>query len=132
MPFITASSHYIARGVYDFAVDGGAVSTIPLRGDSQLPSGVVITNSLIVVQTALTSGGGATVGVSSEGASDIAAAAAISGAPWSTTGAKRGTLNATATPITTTAARTISAVIGTAALTAGKFYVLVWYVTAQA
>ena len=132
MPFITASTHYIARAVYDFAVDGGATGTLALRGDSTLPSGVIITNALLIVDTAVTSGGAGTVGISSEGASDIQSAAAVSGAPWSTTGAKRATLTATTAPITTTAARTLSAVIGTAALTAGKFTVLIWYVTRQA
>lgn len=117
----------VARGLYEFALDGGAVGDIVLRGDS-LPSGAIITDALIHVDTALTSGGAATVAIKTEGAADINAADAISGAPWSTTGAKRGDFTATTAPIKTTAARNITATVATAALTAGKFSVLVFYV----
>lgn len=116
-----------AVGLYDFGVDGGAVGDIPLRGD-RIPSGAVIVDSLIHVDTVLTSGGAATVAIKTQGAADVNAADAISGAPWSSTGAKRGDLTATSAPVKTTAARTITATVGTAALTAGKFSVVVWYV----
>lgn len=116
-----------AIGLYDFAVDGGVAGDITLRGDT-IPSGAVITDALIHVDTALTSGGSATVAIKVEGAADINAADAISGAPWSTTGAKRGDFTATTAPIKTTAARAIVATVGTADLTAGKFTVAVEYV----
>ena len=116
-----------AVGLYDFAVEGGAVGDITLRGDT-IPSGAIITDALIHVDTALTSGGSATVAIKTEGAADINAADAISGAPWSTTGAKRADLTATTAPVKTTAARSIVATVGTAALTAGVFKVVVWYV----
>lgn len=115
-----------AVGLYDFALDGGAVGDITLRGDT-VPSGAVIVDALIQVNTAPTSAGAATIALKVEGAADINAAAAISGAPWSTTGAKRATLTATSAPITTTAKRNIVATVGTAALTGGKFVVLVRY-----
>lgn len=121
----------VARGLYDFATDGGAVSDITLRGDS-IPSGAIIVDALIHVDTALTSGGAATVAIKTEGAADINAADAIGGAPWSSTGAKRGDFTATTAPIKTTAARSIVATVGTAALTAGKFSVLVFYVELEA
>lgn len=117
-----------AVGLYDFAVDGGAVGDITLRGDT-IPNGAVITDALINVETVLTSGGAATVAIKVEGAADINAADAISGAPWSTAGAKRGDFTATTAPIKTTAARAIVATVGTAALTAGKFTVVVEYVS---
>lgn len=120
-------SSHIAHGLYDFAVDGGAVGDIVLRGDAVVPSGAIISDAWIHVDTALTSGGAATVAIKSEGAADINAADAISGAPWSTTGAKRADFTATTAPILTTAARTITATVGTAALTAGKFSVYVEY-----
>lgn len=116
-----------ARGLYDFATDGGAVGDITLRGDT-IPSGAIITDALIHVDTAVTSGGAATVAIKTESAADINAADAVSGAPWSTTGAKRGDFTATTAPIKTTAARSIVATVATAALTAGKFSVLVEYV----
>lgn len=68
-------------------------------------------------------GAGASIGISSEGAGDIVAVAAIVGAPWSTTGKKaivpkRNTPESTS--ILTTAARNIAFVISGADLTAGK------------
>lgn len=116
-----------ATAYYSFATDGGAVGDITLRGDS-LPSGAIITDALIHVDTALTSGGAATVAIKTEGAADINAADLISGAPWSTTGAKRADFTATTAPVKTTAARNIVATVGTATLTAGKFSVVVEYV----
>lgn len=118
----------VARADYDFATDGGATGDITLRGD-QIPSGAILVDALLQVDTVPTSGGAATIAVKVESGADVNAADAISGAPWSSTGAKRAdALTATAAPITTTAARDITATVGTAALTAGAFSVLVSYV----
>lgn len=116
----------VAVGRYDFALDSGAVGDIVLRGDT-LPAGAVITDVLIHVDTPPTSAGAATVALRAESAADLNAAAAISGAPWSTAGAKRGGLTATSAPVKTTVPRAITATVGTAALTAGKFRVFVTY-----
>lgn len=121
------SARKTAVGLYDFAIEGGAVGDITLRGDT-IPSGAVVIDSLIKVETALTSGGAATVAIKAESAADINAADAISGAPWSTTGSKRGDLTATTAPVTTTAARALVATVAVEALTAGKFTVVVTYV----
>lgn len=116
-----------AVGVYDFAVVGGAVGDITLTGDT-IPSGAIVLDAYISVATAVTSGGAATVAIKLEGAADINAADAISGAPWSTTGAKRADFTATTAPVKTTAARSIVATVGTAALTAGVFTVVVEFI----
>lgn len=117
-----------ARGLYDFAVEGGATGDITLRGD-KIPSGAIITRVVIVVETVITSGGAATVALKAEGAADLNAADAISGFPWSATGAKNGDaqFSVTANIPKTTAERSIVATVATAALTAGKFAVLVGY-----
>ncbi len=115
-----------AVGRYSFATDGGAVGDITLRGGG-LPAGAVIVDALVITDTVLTSGGAATVAIKVEGAADINAADAIAGAPWSTTGAKRADLTATTAVVTTTVARSIVATVGTAALTAGAFRVVVFY-----
>lgn len=129
MTYIT-QARLRARNVYDFAVDGGAQGTLALRGDA-MPSGAIVENMLIRVLTIL-AGATATVALTTgESAGDLLAASAISGAPWSTTGAKRGALTASSTPITLTATRTVSAVIATANLTAGKFEVITTYVVPQ-
>lgn len=123
-----------ASGEYDFAVDGGAIGTITLRSASgavignTIPNGSVITGGYIEVDTALTSGGAATVAVTAEGAGDTLAAAAVSGAPWSTTGRKSITPAFTGvTSVKTTAARGLTMTIAAATLTAGKFRVVVFY-----
>jgi hypothetical protein len=118
-----------ARVRYDFAVEGGLVSTIGLAGALIIPSGAVVMGGFLDIITPPTSGGGATIAIQVEGANDLVAAAAISGAPWSTTGRKSIIPAYTgATSVKTTAARDISAVIGTAALTAGVFDVYVAYI----
>lgn len=121
-------------GEYDFAVDGGAVSTITLRGatsysvGNDIPVGSVIEGGYVEVDTVPTSGGSATIAVSVEGAGDLVNAAAISGAPWSSTGRKSIIPAGTgATSVKTTAARVLTIAIATAALTAGKFRIVINY-----
>lgn len=118
----------VARGRYDFAVDGGAVGDIDLTSTAQIPAKAVILGGFVEVDTALTSGGSGTMAVKVEGAADIVAAAAVSGAPWSTTGRKSVVPVFTgATTVKTTAARKIQATVGTADLTAGAFDVVLFY-----
>lgn len=113
---------------YDFAVDGGAVSTITLRGDNAMPAGSVIMGGYIEVDTAVTSGGAATLGVNTEAAGDILAATVVSGAPWSTTGRKSVIPAFTgATTVKTTVTRSVAVTVAVAALTAGKFRVVLFY-----
>lgn len=115
---------------YDFAVDGGGIGSITMRaiGGGALPSGAIITDSIVEVLTIPTSGGAATIAVQAEAANDVVAAAAISGAPWSSLGRKAGIPLSAATSVKTTAARTPVAVIAAAALTAGKFRVSLEYI----
>lgn len=120
----------IARGIYDFTVDGGAVSTIALMGDTKIPSGATIIGGFVDVHTQLTSGGAATIACQVEGANDILTAVAV--ASW-TVGRKNvlpsptsGALTAS-TAVRTTAARDISIVIAAQPLTAGRFSVVLYY-----
>lgn len=72
---------------YDFAVHGGAVGT--LNTGVRLPNGAVVVNAFATVLTAPTSTNStATIAFQSQAANDIFTAAAVSGAPWSTTGQK--------------------------------------------
>lgn len=114
---------------YDFAVHGGAVGTIPLR--VSLPTGAIVLNAFLRVRTALTSGGSAEVALGIQGAADLVAAAAISGAPWSSTGIKLCIPDfATVADqfIVATTPKEITATVTVAALTAGVFDVFVFYV----
>lgn len=116
-----------ARHSYSFATDGGAVGTITLRGQP-IPSGAVVTGGYIDVSVVPTSGGAATISAGVEAAGDLQAAAAISGAPWSTTGRKSVTPAGTgATSVKLTADRNVAIVVATAALTAGAFDVVLFW-----
>lgn len=118
-----------ARAEYSFASDGGVVGTLGLFGATSIPAGSIIVGGLVEVITPPTSGGAATLAVQVEGANDIVLAAAVSGAPWSTAGRKSVIPAFTgATSVKTSAARDISIVIATAALTAGAFTVFLFYI----
>ena len=135
MPIIEGTTGLkTAIGEFDFAVDGGAVGTITLRAQptdatgNEIPAGSVITGGYIEVDTPFTSGGAATVSAGSEAAADLQAAAAVSGAPWSSTGRKSIVPAGTgATSVKTTAKRALTLTVAVAALTAGKGRVVVFY-----
>jgi hypothetical protein len=116
------------RATYDFSTQGGAVSTINLKGsdglDAKLPSGAVISEVLIDVVTAATSGGAATVALTAQVAEDLLAALAVASVTGLIAGIPVGTA---ATSIKLTAERTITTTIAVAALTAGKFHVFIEY-----
>jgi hypothetical protein len=65
---------------YDFAKEGGAIGDITLRGDS-IPKNATILGGYVDVETALTSGGSATIALKFLSAADILAATAV--ASWS-------------------------------------------------
>lgn len=112
----------LATAYYDFAVDGGAIGNITLRGDS-LPSGAIIVDSVIKVDTGVTTASSGTVALKSEGTGDLRAA----GTPADGTPDihAAGVFRLTNTPIKTTAVRPIVATVATGAITAGKFSVTV-------
>ena len=123
-----AQQRGVAKFSYDFAVDGGVTGDITLRG-SPLPFKAIVWDGVVDVITVPTSLGGATAAVTtSQSANDLVTAAAIAGAPWSTTGLKALTpVGAAAAGIKMTAARAPKLVIGTADLAAGKFNLFIEY-----
>lgn len=135
MPVIEGSTALKSvQAEYDFAVDGGAVSTITLRSatgsifGNEVANGAVVLGGYIEVDTILASAGAATVAVQLEGAADLLAATAFNASPWSTTGRKSVLPAFTgATSLKTTALRNIKIVVATAALTGGKFRVVLEY-----
>ena len=125
---------------YDFAVDGGAVGNITLRGGT-IPSGAIIVGSTLDQSTAFTGGAGATVKVTCEsdgdvqgGPMDIATYSAIILAT-SLAGVAGcngalvdvGFVNGLVSLIRTTASRSLVMTVGTNALTAGKFSLWLTY-----
>jgi hypothetical protein len=125
MPIIEGTKREkVWEGFYDFAVDGGAISTIPLRSnDGAIPAGADIISGDLDIQTTFTSGGAATIRGDSEGAGDLFAASAVAGftagrknvLPADTTGSVTA-----ATSVRTTVARVPALTIAAFALTAGK------------
>lgn len=123
-----------ATGEFDFAVDGGAVSTITLRSPravstgNDIPAGSVIEGGYVEVDTGFTSGGAATLAASLESAGDLVAATVVSGAPWSTTGRKAVIpVFTAAASVKTTVKRSITVTVAVAALTAGAGRVVLFY-----
>lgn len=116
------------EAVYDFAVDGGAVGTITMRNDdstgNSVPNGSVVTGGYVDVETSALSGTG-TIAITLESAGDVLAATGQAGL---TAGRKSIIPAGTgATSIKTTAARSITLTIATAAFTAGKLRVVLFY-----
>lgn len=111
----------VIRASYSFAVDAGAVSTINLLDAANVPSGFVVCGGFIDVTTPVT-GPGASVALGLNTTTDLLAAAAISGAPWSTAGIKAIIpVMTAATAVKATAARNVTATISAAVVTAGVF-----------
>lgn len=126
----------VAYGKYDFAVNGGAISTITLaggKGINKLPVNAVILGGTIDVTTALASGGSATISLgttSGSSASSLKSATAV--ASWTGAGQLALTPVFTAgTMVKMTAAGSITATIAAAALTAGVFEVHLLYVVSS-
>jgi len=118
--------------VYDFAKQGGAIGAINLKNSALdstcvVPKGAIIRDVIVDVVTAVTSGGAATVALTTgQTAADLLGATAktsftlnalLAGVPVGTA----------ATAFKLTADRTLSATVATAALTAGKLNVHVKY-----
>lgn len=128
------------RCTFDFTAVGGAISAISMRSSTVvsgvtplttclIPKGAIVMETLIDTITTPTSGGSATIALSTgQTAADLLAATAIASFTGITAGIPVGTA---ATAIKITADRTPTATIATAALTAGKFYVIINYNVSQ-
>ena len=122
----------ILRALYNFATSGGAIGAINLLGDdgkpAVIPDNAIITKVLVDVITAPTSGGAATIALGANTTTDIKAATAIA----SYTGIVACVpVETAASCVKTTADRNVVATVATAALTAGRFYVLVEYIVTE-
>jgi hypothetical protein len=118
---------------YDFAVDGGAVSTIALRqfAGQSLEAGVHIVNAYICIDTVITSTGTPTVTIGNDDADGYFAdffATQSASKKCICAGELAGALlwddtndHIIAYTVGATATQAVGLAIGTAALTAGKF-----------
>jgi len=106
-----------ATFAYDFAVDGGAESTIGMG--VIIPANSVITYGFAKVVTQLTSGGSATIAVGWTGGTGVLLAATAV-ASW-TAGTILEGVDLIVAMLEATADRELAVTIVTAALTAGRF-----------
>ncbi len=125
----------IVRGTYDFAVQGGAISTITLLDDKgqaiSIPDNAVIWDSCVDVTTTFTTAGAdaGTIAIQTNAADDIVVAVAVSdgGNPWDQ-GLQAGLpVGTVATAIKLTAARIPSILVGGQAVTAGALVLTLIY-----
>lgn len=96
-----------------------------------LPDKAIVVGGFLEVNTALDSGGAATLAVSVNAANDLSTAAAFGGAPWSTAGRKAivPKINTPeSTSIKLTAARQVTFTVAGATLTAGKVTAIIFFV----
>lgn len=116
----------VAYFEYDFARDGGAVGDINLRGDA-IPDDAIVVNGKVHVNTAVTSGGSATVALKMLTAADIMGATAVASLSANAI-LDVVPVGTAATAIrNTTAGVQLKATVAVAALTAGKFTVALEY-----
>lgn len=130
---IVRRSKRIFKGVYDFAVQGGAIGTLnlydPIHGKTvplALPAAFIITKVMIDCLITATSGGSATVALGSgQATGDLKAAAAFGGYTGIIDGIPNGAAaNAIKVPATQANPGSVATLtIAVAALTAGKFNV---------
>jgi hypothetical protein len=122
----------VAKATFDPSANEGQRTVAAHLLGVTIPDAAVIVGGFQQVVTAFTSAGStATVAMHAQGANDLQTAAAVSGAPYSTTGLKAIVPKAN-TPETTgillTAARELTATVAVEALTAGKAHIWVYYV----
>ena len=110
-----------AHARYDFSVDGGAQSTIVPANSAIIPDNAVIVRCYSVVTTAMTSGGSATLALTTGGVTLKAATAFDNGAFDDEDVTEHTVVDKT------TSSTGIQFVIATAALTAGVVEVFVEY-----
>jgi hypothetical protein len=117
----------IAQYVYDFSVLGGAVGTITLTGEA-MPDNALVHLAAIDSVTACTSGGSATLQLKLVGADDIKASTAVATFAANTVLVAVPVTATVSTWIKTTSpTQKVVLTVGAAALTAGVFYVNLFY-----
>lgn len=127
----------VARFTYDPSANAGVRPIAAHDLGVTLPAYAVVIGGFFDVNTLFTSAGGnaGTVAISVEGAGDIQAAVAVSGAPYSSIGRKAIVPKADSpesTSVKATAARAITATVAVQALTAGKLTGFLLYVVSVA
>lgn len=120
------------KGIYDFSKVGGATGDHVLVDDDgnpvKIPSGALIRNVVVVVDTLFASGGAATIDLNGNAANDLLAAEAVASFAANAKLQCIPDFATVADQVLLTAERTLTMSVNTAALTAGKMRVFVDYV----
>jgi hypothetical protein len=123
---------YVAKAVYNFAVDGGAVGAIIPALSDTIPANAIVIGGVINSTTAVTSAGAATVSVGTSAGSGAATILAATGKASFSIDAIQYYLAGTgpfgAAAFKMTAAGQINITVAVAALTAGIVEIFVFYV----
>lgn len=121
------------KTVYNFAVDGGAVSTItPKTGNVLLPANAVIVGGTINSTTAVLSAGASTMSVGTSAGSSATSILAATGKASMSANALINAVPTFAAPVKLSAKGYVTVTIGTAAQTAGVVEIVLYYYVAQA
>lgn len=122
----------IARAKYDFAVDGGAISTITLATNAIIPDNAIIIVGVVNSVAACTSGGAATIAVGTSAGSSSSSILAAEPVASFSLDAMLPVIPLIATPIKLTAAGQVTITIADFALTAGVIEISLIYIQAAA
>lgn len=130
---LTKESVRLVKGIYNFATQGGAVSTITLKTEdgvnAVIPAGALVHRVYVKTLTACTSGGSATISLDLVTTADMMAATAYSSFVTSGNAMQDGKVDGTAGKIVSPSTdKAITMSIATAALTAGKFEVYALFI----
>lgn len=118
-----------AKMTYDFAVDGGAISTITPANSPTIPQKAIILGGVIDITTTVAAGAGATIALGLGSGAQVAALKAATGFATYTAGlVALIPVFTAATAYKVTAAARLTLTIATNTVTAGKFDVNVVYV----
>lgn len=116
-------------GIYDVAVDGGAVGTITPKEGFTIPDNAIITKAYFEIITAFASAGGAgTIALQLQSAGDLLAAVDADTLSGIVAGVPVGSA---ATMIKLTAQRSLAVVVAVEALTAGKARIFAEWVQSE-
>ena len=121
----------VARAKYDFAVDGGLVSTITPVTNATIPDNAVIVGGTINSTTAA-AGATATIAVGTSAGSSTTSLLAATAVGSFTTDAVLNSAATFAAPVKMTASGSVTVTIATADLTAGVIEITVLYYVAAA
>lgn len=116
-----------ARGHYSFATDGGAIATITLAVSDTIPLGAIMVGGYAFVNTALTSGGSATISIGTSAGSSAAALKAATAVASYSLAAVLPLVPTFAVPVRMTAAGTLTITVAVATLLTGEMDIVVYF-----